>query len=210
MGMNILKIGILGSTRGTDMEGIIQAIRRGELKAEISIVISDRKDAYILERAKKYGIPFLYISPRKFPSREEFDREISRIMKEKGVELILLIGYMRILSPSFVKEWENRIMNIHPSLLPAFAGGMDLNVHEEVIKRGVKVTGCTLHFVDKGTDTGPIILQEPVRIKDDDTPETLKKRVQQAEQKIIVEGIKLFQEGRLLVEEGRVKIKKGE
>jgi len=205
-----LKIGILGSTRGTDMEGIIQAIRKGELKAEISIVISDRKDAYILERAKKYGIPFLYISPRKFPSREEFDQEISRIMKEKGVELILLIGYMRILSPSFVKEWENRIMNIHPSLLPAFAGGMDLNVHEEVIKRGVKVTGCTLHFVDKGTDTGPIILQEPVRIKDEDTPETLKKRVQEAEQKIIVEGIKLFQEGRLLVEEGRVKIKKGE
>lgn len=205
-----MKIGILGSTRGTDMEGIIQAIRKGELKAEISIVISDRKDAYILERAKKYGIPFLYISPRKFPSREEFDQEISRIMKEKGVELILLIGYMRILSPSFVKEWENRIMNIHPSLLPAFAGGMDLNVHEEVIKRGVKVTGCTLHFVDKGTDTGPIILQEPVRIKDEDTPETLKKRVQEAEQKIIVEGIKLFQEGRLLVEEGRVKIKKGE
>ena len=124
------------------------------------------------------------------------------------MELVLLIGYMRILSPEFVEEWENRIMNIHPSLLPAFAGGMDLNVHEEVLKRGVKVTGCTLHFVDKGTDTGPIILQEPVRVEEDDTPESLKKRVQSAEQKILVEGIKLFQEGKLEVREGRVRIKK--
>jgi len=99
-------------------------------------------------------------------------------------------------------------MNIHPSLLPAFAGGMDLNVHEEVLKRGVKVTGCTLHFVDKGTDTGPIILQEPVRVEEDDTPESLKKRVQTAEQKILVEGIRLFQEGKLEVREGRVRIKK--
>ena len=206
--MEKLKIGVLGSTRGTDLEGILQAIREGRINAEIVVVISDRKNAYILERARNHGIEAIYISPKNFSSRRDFDREISRILREKGVELVLLIGYMRILSPEFVEEWENRIMNIHPSLLPAFAGGMDLNVHEEVLKRGVKVTGCTLHFVDKGTDTGPIILQEPVRVEEDDTPESLKKRVQSAEQKILVEGIKLFQEGKLEVREGRVRIKK--
>ena len=206
--MEKLKIGVLGSTRGTDLEGILQAIREGRINAEIVVVISDRKNAYILERARNHGIEAIYISPKNFPSRRDFDREISRILRERGVELVLLIGYMRILSPEFVEEWENRIMNIHPSLLPAFAGGMDLNVHEEVLKRGVKVTGCTLHFVDKGTDTGPIILQEPVRVEEDDTPESLKKRVQTAEQKILVEGIRLFLEGKLEVREGRVRIKK--
>jgi len=204
--VGVLKIGVLGSTSGTDLEGVIKAIKEGRLQAEIAVVISDRKNAYILERAKKYNIESIYISPARFSSREEFDAAVSRQLKKRGVELILLIGYMRILSASFVNEWRNRIINIHPSLLPAFAGGMDLNVHEEVIKRGVKVTGCTLHFVDEGTDTGPIILQKAVDVDEEETPETLKAKVQQAEQEIIVKGLQLFYRGKLRVEGNRVKI----
>ena len=204
--MDTLKIGVLGSTRGTDLEGVIKAIKEGRLQAEVVVVISDRKGAYILERARKYGIEAVYISPREFSSRENFDRKVSQLLREREVEIVLLIGYMRILSPSFVKEWKNRIMNIHPSLLPAFAGGMDLNVHEEVIKRGVKITGCTLHFVDEGADTGPIILQKAVEVDEEETPETLKAKVQRAEQEIIVEGLNLFSQGKLQVEGNKVRI----
>ncbi|MCD6219360.1 phosphoribosylglycinamide formyltransferase [Candidatus Calescamantes bacterium] len=204
--MDTLKIGVLGSTRGTDLEGVIKAIKEGRLQAEVVVVISDRKGAYILERARKYGIEAVYISPREFSSRENFDRKVSQLLREREVEIVLLIGYMRILSPSFVKEWKNRIMNIHPSLLPAFAGGMDLNVHEEVIKRGVKITGCTLHFVDEGADTGPIILQKAVEVDEEETPETLKAKVQRAEQEIIVEGLRLFSQGKLQVEDNKVRI----
>ena len=204
--MDTLKIGVLGSTRGTDLEGVIKAIKEGRLQAEVVVVISDRKDAYILERARKYGIEAVYISPREFSSRENFDRKVSQLLREREVEIVLLIGYMRILSPSFVKEWKNRIMNIHPSLLPAFAGGMDLNVHEEVIKRGVKISGCTLHFVDEGADTGPIILQKAVEVDEEETPETLKAKVQRAEQEIIVEGLRLFSQGKLQVEDNKVRI----
>ena len=204
--MDTLKIGVLGSTRGTDLEGVIKAIKEGRLQAEVVVVISDRKGAYILERARKYGIEAVYISPREFSSRENFDRKVSQLLREREVEIVLLIGYMRILSPSFVKEWKNRIMNIHPSLLPAFAGGMDLNVHEEVIKRGVKISGCTLHFVDEGADTGPIILQKAVEVDEEETPETLKAKVQRAEQEIIVEGLRLFSQGKLQVEDNKVRI----
>ena len=204
--MRKIKIGVLGSTRGTDLEGVISAIKKGKIDAEISMVISDREDAYILKRARKYGIDTIFVSPKKFSSRRDFDHEISRILKSKKVELILLIGYMRILSPEFVKEWRGKIMNIHPSLLPAFAGGMDLNVHEEVLRRGVKITGCTLHFIDEGKDTGPIILQKVVKVDEEETPESLKEKVQRAEKKIIVKGIKLFGEGRLKIIGNKVKI----
>ncbi len=201
-----LSIAVLGSTRGTDMEGVVDAIRKGELDAQIAIVISDRKDAYILERARNYGVPTLFINPKDFRRREDFDKKIIEKLKEKKVDLILLIGYMRILSAHFIRQYKNRIMNIHPSLLPAFAGGMDLDVHKLVIDQRMKITGCTLHFVDEGTDTGPIILQERVNVKEDDTPESLKKRVQEAEQKIIVEAVRLFQNRQLKVEGGRVKV----
>jgi len=203
-----LNIAILGSTRGTDMEGIIQGIKEGKLKAEISLVISDRKDAYILERAKKYGIPTLFLNPKEYNSREEFDQKIKEKLEEVKVQLILLIGYMRFLSPQLVQSFRNKIMNIHPSLLPAFAGGMDLNVHEEVLKQGVKVTGCTLHFVDEGADTGPIILQKAVYVEEHDTADSLKVKVQAAEQEVLREGIKLFQENKLKVTEQRVRILK--
>jgi phosphoribosylglycinamide formyltransferase-1 len=203
-----LRIAVLGSTRGTDMESVVDAVRNGKLNAQIAIVISDRKDAYILERAKNYGIPALFINPKNFKRREDFDKEIIQKLNEEKIDLVLLIGYMRILSSLFIREFKNRIMNIHPSLLPAFAGGMDLNVHMLVIDQGIKITGCTLHFVDEGTDTGPIILQEAVKVKENDTPESLKKRVQEAEQKVIVEAVRLFQNRQLEVKGGKVRILK--
>ncbi len=205
-GKKRLNVAVLGSTRGTDMQGLINAIQKGELNAQIAIVISDKKDAYILERAKNYGIPILFINPKDFKRREDFDKKIIEKLDEERIDLVLLIGYMRILSPHFIRQYKNKIMNVHPSLLPAFAGGMDLDVHRLVIDQGVKITGCTLHFVDEGTDTGPIILQESVRVKEDDTPESLKERIQEAEQKIIVEAVRLFQNRQLKVEDGRVKV----
>ncbi|MCD6155011.1 MAG: phosphoribosylglycinamide formyltransferase [archaeon GB-1867-097] len=204
--MGKLRIAVLGSTRGTDLEGIFKAIENGELEnVEIACVISNKKKAYILERARKHGVEAIFISS-KGKTREEYDKLIAEELDKRNIDLILLIGYMRILSSWFVKKYKWKIMNIHPSLLPAFAGGMDLEVHKAVLEYGVKVTGCTLHFVDEGVDTGPIILQKPVYVEEEDTPETLKAKVQKAEQEIIIEAIKLYQEGRLKVEGRRVRI----
>ena len=201
-----LRIAVLGSTRGTDLQAVIDAIESGGLDAEVVCVISNRRKAYILERARKHGIEAIYISPKGL-SREEYDRLVMKELEKRApIDLVLLIGYMRILSNEFVRRYRWRIMNIHPSLLPAFAGGMDLDVHRAVLDYGVKVTGCTLHFVDEGVDTGPIILQKPVKVDEDDTPETLKSKVQKAEQEIILEAIKLFKQGRLRVEGRRVRI----
>ena len=195
-----IRIAVLGSTRGTDLQAVIDAIESGRLNAEIVCVISNRKKAYILERARKHGIRAVFISSKGL-SREEYDKKLlEELKKHSPVDLILLIGYMRILSSLFVRRYRWRIMNIHPSLLPAFAGGMDLEVHKAVLDYGVKVTGCTLHFVDEGVDMGPIILQKPVLIDEDDTPETLKPKVQKAEQEVIIEAIQLFQQGRLKIE----------
>ncbi|GAG09531.1 unnamed protein product, partial [marine sediment metagenome] len=135
-------------------------------------------------------------------------REVAKLLDENGVELILLIGYMRFLSPWFVHRYENKIMNIHPSLLPAFAGGMDLDVHQAILDHGVKVTGATLHFVDEGADTGPIIQQKAIYIDEDETKETLKQKVQKAEQEIILKAIRLFANNKLRVEGRKVKIQK--
>ena len=185
-----LKIAVLGSTNGTDLQALI------DNKIPVEIVISNKKKAGILERARKADYPILFVSAQD-KTREEFDREVIKILKEKEINLILLIGYMRYLSPEFVDEYRNKIMNIHPSLLPAFAGGMDKNVHEEVLKSGVKTTGCTLHFVDEGADTGPIILQKEVAIDENETIESLKNKVQKAEQEVILKGIELFKQGKI-------------
>ncbi len=202
-----LKIGVLGSTKGSDMQAIIDAIERGELDAEIVCVISNEEDAFILERAREHGIEAIdieYVGKR----RILFDKAAAKEFDERGAELILLIGFMRIVSPWFCKHYENRVMNIHPSLLPLFAGGMDTSVHEEVLNKGLKVTGCTLHFVTPQVDKGPIIMQKPVMVEDSDTPDTLKAKVQQAEQEILVETIRKFGEGKIKVEGNRVKIAK--
>ena len=201
----MVRLGILASTKGTDMQAIIDAIEGKKLDAEIKVVISNKEDAFALERARKHNIKAIFLDP-KGKEKEEYDKEIDKILQEEKVELVLLIGYMKLISPWFVKKYENRVMNIHPSLLPAFAGGMDLDVHEEVLKRGCKITGCSLIFIDEGADTGPIILQKGVNVKEDDTPETLKEKVQRAEQGILIKGIKLFAENKLKVEGKRVKI----
>ena len=198
-------IAILASTNGTDMQAIIEAIGNGTLNAKIAVVISDKEQCYALERARKHNIPAVFLNP-KGKTREEYDQEVSAIIEEYHVEFILLIGYMKLMGDWFVKHYKNRVINVHPSLLPAFAGGMDLNVHRAVLERGCKYTGCSIIFIDEGADTGPIILQKIVEVLDDDTPDTLKERVQRAEQEALLEAIPLYFSGKLQVEERTVRI----
>jgi len=201
----LLKIAVLGSTKGTDLQAIIDAINGARLKAEIVAVVSNKKDAFILQRAKKYRIPHIFLDPAG-KSREEYDAEILKVLKEKGAELVLLIGYMRIVSSVFIEGYKNRIINVHPSLLPKFAGGMDVDVHKEVLKAREKVTGCTIHFVDENVDGGPIIMQREVNVLTSDTAETLKHRVQQAEQICLVKVLQLYANNQIKVVGNKVEI----
>jgi len=199
---NKVKLAIIGSTKGTDMEAIINAIKDNRLDASIEVVISNKEDAYILERAKNHNLKTIFVDPNSsldgsVLDREDFDKKIVEVLKNKKVDLILLIGYMKILSPYFCKEYKEKIINVHPSLLPAFAGGMDLNVHEEVLKSGVKITGCTIHFVDEGVDSGKIITQKWCAVDKDDNAESLKQKVQTLEGEAFIEAIKYFQENYL-------------
>ena len=187
----MIKLGVLGSTKGTDLQAIIDAIEAGALNASVQVVISNNEDAYILKRAARYNIPNYYIS-HIGKKREEFDTEISTQLKKHGVDLVLLIGFMRILSALFCNEWTNRLLNVHPSLLPKYAGGMDTNVHEEVIKNGDAETGCTIHFVTADVDSGPILIQKKCSVSQDDTAETLKTKVQKLEGEAFIEAIQNF------------------
>ena len=202
--MNRLKIGVLGSARGSDLPNIVESINKGELKglAEIVSVISDKENSGILQKAENYKIKNYYLNPLGI-QREEYDEQIADIFENENVGLIACIGYMRLLSSGFISEYRNKIMNIHPSLLPYFPG-IDLNVHNQVLDYGCKISGCTLFFVDEGKDTGPIIMQKAVPVYDNDDAEALKERVQSAEQKIYPKGIKLFAEGKLKVEGRKV------
>jgi phosphoribosylglycinamide formyltransferase-1 len=201
-----MKIAVLASDKGNDMQPLIDEIEKGNLDAKIELVISDKENAYALQRAGKYFIKAVFVNPEE-KTREDFDKDIIKeIEKVGGIDLILLIGYMKILSSEFVRKYRNKIMNIHPSLLPLFAGAMDKQIHQAILKSGAKITGCSLHFVDEGVDTGPIILQKAVEVTDDDTVDTLRERVQHAEQEIILNGIKLFLEGKLKIEGKRVRI----
>jgi len=188
----MIKLGVLGSTRGTDLQAIINSINKKELIADVAVVISNKKNAYILDRAKQNKIPSFFLSHQDM-KRDEFDRKITTILKKNSVELVLLIGFMRILSPEFCQTWRDRLINVHPSLLPKYAGGMDSSVHEEVLKNGEKETGCTVHFVTENVDDGPILVQKRCLVDDNDTAETLKKKVQELEGAAFVESIKLIQ-----------------
>ena len=190
--MNTLKLGILGSTNGTDLQAILDSISEGELNAEVSVVLSNRKNAYILERAKNYNVPAFFLS-HKEKSREEFNTEMTAILKEHAVDLVLLIGFMRILSAKFCQEWQDRLLNVHPSLLPKYAGGMDTNVHQDVIINGDTETGCTIHFVTDEVDEGPILIQKKCNVEPDETVDTLKTKVQKLEGKAFIEAIQLIQ-----------------
>jgi phosphoribosylglycinamide formyltransferase 1 len=198
----MLNVAVLGSTRGTDLEGLLQANIPG---VTWSFVLSDKENAYILERARNHGLKDIFLSPKGL-SREQYDQKVTELLEEHHVDLVLLIGYMRLMSSTFVQRWLNKVMNIHPSLLPAFAGGMDLNVHEAVLERGCRFTGATLMFIDEGADTGPIITQYVVPVNDGDTAESLKAKVQKAEQELLIDGVQLYRDGSLSVEGGHVHI----
>jgi phosphoribosylglycinamide formyltransferase-1 len=198
-----LRIGVLASGRGSNLKAIIDAIDRGDLDVELAVVISDVADAKALEIAREAGVDALYIDPEKKKARmtEAAEQRIIDELQSRGVELIALAGFMRILSPGLVGAFKMRIMNIHPSLLPSFPG---LRVQKKALDYGVKFSGCTVHFVDEGVDTGPIIVQAAVPIEDDDTVETLSARILKEEHRIYAEAIRLFAEGRLKIDGRRV------
>lgn len=191
-----MNIGVLGSGKGTNLQAIIDAVENGTLLVKIALVISDVEDAFILERARRHNIPAMYIPPGRFKTKlePEVERQYVSALKDAGVELVCLAGFMRILKNDFLNAFPNRIMNIHPSLLPAFRG---LEAWKQALEYGVRFTGCTVHFLDPGMDTGPIILQAVVPVLPGDTPETLHARIQVEEHRIYPEAIRLFSEGRL-------------
>ncbi len=205
----MLKIGVLVSGGGTNLQAVIDSIESGYIKnAEIVTVISSKEGAYALERAKKHNIKGVLIKRGDYNSFEEYTNAMISHLESCGAELIVLAGFMTVLSGEFIKKYENRIINIHPSLIPSFCGNgfYGIKVHEAALKKGVKVTGATVHFVNEETDGGPIILQKAVYIEDGDTPETLQKRVmEEAEWKIFPEAVKLISENKLEVADGRVR-----
>jgi len=188
----MIKLGVIGSTRGTDLQFILDAIGSDVLNAKVSVVISNRKNAYILERAKNHNVPAVLIS-HKGKKREVFDQEMTEVLQTYAVDLVLLIGFMRILSGEFCTVWRDRLLNVHPSLLPKYAGGMDTNVHQEVLNNGEMETGCTIHFVTDEVDSGPILVQKKCDVNVNETVESLKTKVQTLEGVAFVEAIQLIQ-----------------
>lgn len=208
----MLKLAVLVSGGGTNLQAIIDAISAGKItNACISVVISNNANAYALERARAHGIEALCISPKDFESREAFNQAFLDKLNSYNVDLVVLAGFLVVLPEMMIKEYTNRIVNIHPSLIPSFCGKgfYGLKVHEGVLARGVKVTGATVHFVDEGTDTGPIILQKAVEVEQGDTPEVLQRRVmEQAEWVLLPKAIDLIANGKVSVEDGHVIIAK--
>jgi len=199
-----MNIAVLCSGNGTNLQAIIDNVGSGYINAKIALVLSDNKDAFALERAKKAGIETVVLDPKDYNSREEFDKEVIRNLKKRDVGLVVLAGFMRLLSAHFITEYKDRIINIHPALLPSFKGSHGV---KDALDHGVKVTGVTVHFVDENLDNGPIILQRCVEIRNGDTEESLLERVHVEEHKIYPEAVKLFAEGRLKIEGRRVVIK---
>ena len=200
-----LRVAILASGRGSNLQAVIDAIEAGHVQAQIVAVVSNKKDAVALERARKHGIKDLFVDPKPFAgrpdSREAYDRALLEILQQQEVELVLLAGYMKIVTAVLVNAYANRMMNIHPSLLPSFPG---LDVQKKAIDWGCKLAGCTVHFVTEGVDEGPIIIQAAVPILDGDTPDTLAARILVQEHKIYPRAVQLFAEGRLRVDGRRV------
>lgn len=202
-----LRVVVLASGRGSNLQSVIDAIEAGQVQAQIVAVISNKKDAVALERARKHGLADIFVDPKPFAgrpdSREAYDRSLLEILQQHDVELVLLAGYMKIVTAVLVNAYADRMMNIHPSLLPSFPG---LDVQKKAIDWGCKLAGCTVHFVTEGVDEGPIIIQAAVPVFDDDTPETLAARILVQEHKIYPRAVQLFAEGRLRVEGRRVLI----
>lgn len=198
------KIGVLVSGRGSNLQAIMDRIADGYLPLEIAVVISDKPDAFALERAQKADIKTVAVERKACASKEEFEAKINAALEAAGCELVVLAGFMRILSADFVNKWQHKIINIHPALLPSFPG---LHGQKQAVDYGVKFSGCTVHFVDAGTDSGPIILQKVVPVMDDDTEDTLADRILVQEHIAMPEALKLWAEGKLTIEGRKVKVK---
>ena len=195
------KIGVVVSGRGSNLQSIIDHIAKGKLNVEIAVVVSDHKEAFALERAAKAGIPTAVVERKGCKDKAEFEDKIDAVLREAGAEAVVLAGFMRILTGHFISRWEHKIINIHPALLPSFKG---LDAQGQAVDYGVKVAGCTVHFVDEGTDTGPIILQKVVPVLDDDTEETLAARILKEEHKALPEAIQLWADGKLTIKGRKV------
>ena len=205
-----MKIAVLVSGGGTNLQAIIDGINEGRItNTEICLVFSNNPNAYAIERAKKAGIPYVVKSPKEFARRADFNEALLQTLVEAGPDLVVLAGCLVVIPEAVVKAFPNKIINIHPALIPSFCGTgfYGLKVHEKALERGVRVSGATVHFVDEGTDTGPIILQKPVMIRDDDTAETLQRRImEQAEWKIMPMAIDLIANGKVRVVDHKVVI----
>jgi phosphoribosylglycinamide formyltransferase-1 len=198
-----LKLGVLASGRGSNFEALQNGIEAGEVPAVIKIVIADMPQAPVLEKASSRGIKNRYINPGQFADRKAYEQELTRVCVEYGVELVVLAGYMRILGDTFIKEFPLRIINIHPALLPSFSG---LHAHRQALEYGVRFSGCTVHFVDLGVDTGPIILQQAVPVLPKDDEDSLAERILREEHILLPQAVKLIALGRVVVEGRRVTI----
>jgi phosphoribosylglycinamide formyltransferase-1 len=199
-----MNFSVLASGRGSNLRAIIKAVEDGRISAQLKVVISDKKNAYALEHAGQAGIPYFHIDPKDFEGREAFDKAVVEVLREFKVDFVVLAGYMRLVSGYFIRQYPDKILNIHPSLLPAFKG---MHGIKEAFDHGVKVTGPTVHFVAEGMDDGPIILQEAVRIEPHDTLESLEEKIHQAEHRIFPQAIDLFVRGKLRIEGRRVFIR---
>lgn len=204
-----MKIAVLASGNGSDLQSIIDGISSGSIEAtEISCVISNKKNAYALERASKNDIEAIYVGEKAFTSSDAYNEEIVKILTKREIDLVVLAGYLKVLSPFFVRSFKGKIINIHPSLIPAFCGKgfYGMRVHEAVIEAGVETSGASVHFVDEGVDTGPIILQRTVQIAENETAESLAKKVLEIEHEILPEVVKLFSQGRIVFSNGEARI----
>lgn len=200
--MNKIKLGVLVSGRGSNLQAIIDNIEQGRLSADLAVVISDQADAFALERAKKHNIPAVHISAKDYKGkREQYDSMLATELRNRNVDLVCLAGFMRIITPVLIQAFPSRILNIHPALLPAFPG---LHVQKAALEHGAKFSGCTVHFVDKGMDTGPIIIQAVVPVLDNDTEDSLSARILKQEHHIYSRAIQLYAEGRLTITDRRV------
>ena len=200
-----LRIGVLGSGNGSNCEAILQACDRGQIPGRVAVVVSDTADAFILERARKRGIPAHFVGPSRFKTKlePELETQMVNILREAGVELVALAGYMRVVKTPLLMAFAGKILNVHPSLLPSLPG---LHAWEQALNFGVRVTGCTVHFVNEGVDAGPVVLQQAVPVLAGDTPATLHQRIQVAEHALLPEAIRLFAFGKLQIEGRKVKI----
>jgi phosphoribosylglycinamide formyltransferase-1 len=199
----LLRVGVLASGRGSNFRAIVEAAEAGRLGATVVVLVTDRATAGALEIARAHGVEALVVEPRAHPTRDAFDKALIGLLADRQVDLVCLAGFMRVLTATFVKHFEGRLLNIHPSLLPAFPG---LHAQRQALAHGARVAGATVHFVEEGVDTGPIVLQAAVPVTDDDTEESLSERILNEERRIYPEAIALFVQGRLRMDGRRVRI----